>query len=832
MLYKPINATPNMTNIDVSDGNFEFKADVPGKEITGSVITINDVEKNDIIGRVITDNSKNNIPPSHLICRDGNSYIQKYDYLQDFDAKNNNKNFDVFYQSDNTELFKSLSNGKEYSWNTLYWNENDKPQNKYFRKNRRVWNSLEYDVVNGSYSRYSDAKGDYVFIEKTISDISNETYQGYYLGGFVFTNYTPQNGHTLEITFDEDKSKSYIVGIDYISYFKGQYSDTTFLQNTFDYTEFKKALDELIKENGNGVKINFTLRKVTLSDITDGTICLYPFYGAIEPASNATDIWNAFKPSSGGGVTVVNDYSSIEYFYNIAYIKNIKFFYPLGYGSSTGSIKPILTWNYNKSQRGNDIDGYDKITATLLPADLYQTSPDYYFNARSKPDLKINLSNGETDASNITTLNDMSAKVSLSYSQAENITLNCAQYTLYKLDNGSRIKISESPIITSEFTSAFDHTFQGLLPNSQYTAECWVMDSDGTVAQTYLNFKTSIESVSDIKEVFKNNNQFSGTVSVDCNNYSGSASLNYNFSNLNSFRTLNYTIYKKSANNSFSEFVGRQVVIDKSKSYLSGATDYNLTNFTEYEYLIQAEGWGIGQIPSDTASQRDLYIDNLYTDDSLDKMLLKKLGSEAIAVTAGKEYYTYNNNKFAAVDLSQATTLPELSDGSIYCEKVSELSHFKCLLNTNSIRTDFCGTSVLGVSLDGDIYKVNNIFISYGSLSSDTEDFQVNLQNNYVSGFGLFEKEQKGYSGNITGQKKLLLKENIRQEDWLNFINNDDKKILKDCSGRTMIIGIDSASVQPHYFPSVGQLNEVTISYHEIGSTKDMPILSLVGGIE
>ena len=123
------------------------------------------------------------------------------------------------------------------------------------------------------------------------------------------------------------------------------------------------------------------------------------------------------------------------------------------------------------------------------------------------------------------------------------------------------------------------------------------------------------------------------------------------------------------------------------------------------------------------------------------------------------------------------------------------------------------------------------MFVSAGNLSTDTDELQLNLQNNYIGGFDLFEKEQKGYSGNITGRSNILLSSNKSYDDWICFVNNNDIKILRDISGRTMVIGIDSSSIRPHHFSSEGLVNEITFSYHELGNTLNMPILETLGGL-
>ena len=143
---------------------------------------------------------------------------------------------------------------------------------------------------------------------------------------------------------------------------------------------------------------------------------------------------------------------------------------------------------------------------------------------------------------------------------------------------------------------------------------------------------------------------------------------------------------------------------------------------------------------------------------------------------------------------------------------------------TSNITPDFCGTSIMSVRKNGDIYDViENISLAI-SFSDEMSEIKLNIANEYTSGFGEWEFESKGYVGNIQSSVKGILPNGYNREKWESFLKNDEIKIYKLLDGGIYIIGIDSASIQPYYFPSEGIVNDASFSYRTLGNTRGMSI--------
>ena len=123
-------------------------------------------------------------------------------------------------------------------------------------------------------------------------------------------------------------------------------------------------------------------------------------------------------------------------------------------------------------------------------------------------------------------------------------------------------------------------------------------------------------------------------------------------------------------------------------------------------------------------------------------------------------------------------------------------------IETNPVYVDFEFSTIIGTDdLGGNI--IYNICPQM-SYSADLADLKLNIKNQYVSGFNKYETEQRGYLGNIQSSYSFILPDCLTEDEWFRFAGSDYTKIIKLSSGRNMIIGIESSSVKPNYFPSDG----------------------------
>ena len=781
MLYKPINASPNMTNIDVSN-SFSLKADIPKKTITGYRATVNNTENGE---------------QAISFCYDKTSVGGSYVFPT-------NK---ISYSPTNS----LLSNGNEYSWHLLYWNADYSSGN--------IAKIRFFNYYNNSYLGTGREKGIMLCCEGTEAEemCSGKLFcEGYYTSSQAYR--TPllcwegakdfiKIDTLYRITINED-SAYYNKGDKFAVMFSGLSSIKTrkYTYEPFDYGYQLSTIKDYAGFLDNNSFTNTWTTMIQDSSTSGG----FDIPITIERLKTTYDVDAIFSSPIGDKIKHIESISG-----NTSYSTTIQ-----------NSFCYVEFEDWDASSKKYDYANLSSNVATMLISADWQRSPDYYFFARNEPTFNIEISNGAVNTNNIIEVNDMFVSFEAKYSQPDGIDLNCVQYALYKKQDSGRIQINQSPILTNEIDVSFAYTFKGLLPSSQYSVEAWGMDDDGLVHQTFLNFNT-------VSSITANS---SCSAAVKFIPYNAAATINYTIANTETFRELHYSLYKQADNRPYSEYSGEHYIISNgyvNNDFVNGCIDYNLENFHEYKYLIQLDGWIIDSTDTIDVS-KDLLIDNLAdrTSTSNSKMLLKKFGDISFTVEENKQYYRFypTLNQFVLLETTVGETLQGSSE-IIYCEKLCSLSPVKYLLATNTIYADFCGTSILGVSSDNDCYKINDMFVSAGNLSTDTDELQLNLQNNYIGGFDLFEKEQKGYSGNITGRSNILLSSNKSYDDWICFVNNNDIKILRDISGRTMVIGIDSSSIRPHHFSSEGLVNEITFSYHELGNTLNMPILETLGGL-
>lgn len=154
----------------------------------------------------------------------------------------------------------------------------------------------------------------------------------------------------------------------------------------------------------------------------------------------------------------------------------------------------------------------------------------------------------------------------------------------------------------------------------------------------------------------------------------------------------------------------------------------------------------------------------------------------------------------------------------------------------SDIHTQFEGISILGLEKSNDVQlNILHNFNLFCYFENELSELKNEISREYLNSFGKYPKELKGNQNYISGScSGLLGKENkgeydetrFIRDEWIDFINNDSIKLYRGVDGKTMIISIDSSSVKPHYFSSVGIVNEVHFTFKEIALANQYAIFS------
>lgn len=891
MLYKPIKASPNATNIDIDDENACFEFTVPKKQITGYAINVYDNENGEFVGRVVDDVSlrPDKFPSNEGMCDFGHC-VNNSEGLQNGDSLSN-----------------LLNRGKEYTWNCQYWGKDTEisqnidvyrfygdDEGLLFQNQFVIQEDKEYNMVLTVGKNLEDnavleigmfcvddvdmkfSTGDCFYIT------SFRTHKGLYTdinGYFSFIVDADKKFGDIGACWAPDSDALWTPTIE--SCYGTTYSGSTenALHEIFNvYCDFFSAvrvfdqiMDDFLDEFPGSSKAAtgryiIKCKKATCVVPSNEFFVSYPF---------CTNFVNA---SAIGSTDFSNTLNRL--YENYWYQKNT---------TATNLISCLLTrvdkelkeydlnfWTYGKFKSEAIASYFPNLALTttepkytveradgIYNSDGFQISPDYYFNTRSTPSFSINILNRKGNASSayadIPIVNDMFATVTVDYSQAEGVELNSVQYTLYKWDGSDKTKIFESPILTNETDSTFEYTFNGLIPNGVYAIEAWGIDDDGIFQETYLKFQNACEIFNNLKEALQDTSvsemrEADLEFHAEVDNCNGTVDVFYT-GYPRAFYNLEFEVYRQVVGNNVGEFVGKRTVMNKGlfESKVVGGTDYSLENHREYKYFIKLSGSmaAVGEIfPRDKLEYTDEagherviqgYIDMSMIDyytypegtvpiDSvpIGNRLFLNFGYGYMDVSPGQTWFKYHYDTRTLElldDITEETQLEYIPGGdTVYCKYYTDLEEFDCTLETNEISTDFRSSSILSLKNNGDKYELNKYFASKATITSDDTQLQINMENNYLKGFDLFEKEQKGYVGNIVGQETIMLDLDTKCDEWIDFVNSDTVKILKTYGGKTMVVGIASSSIQPYYFPAYGELNEVSFNYREIGDVRDFPV--------
>jgi hypothetical protein len=156
------------------------------------------------------------------------------------------------------------------------------------------------------------------------------------------------------------------------------------------------------------------------------------------------------------------------------------------------------------------------------------------------------------------------------------------------------------------------------------------------------------------------------------------------------------------------------------------------------------------------------------------------------------------------------------------------------ILVATDVHVDFEGTSILGIEKNSDT-KLNilNSFNLFLHIDSSMSELKNEISREYINTFSRYPKELKGHQNYISGSCSGLLGSECNgiyeeargiRNSWNKFVNDDSIKLYRGLDGETMVISIDSSRVKPFYYPNVGLVNEVYITFKEIASASHLTI--------
>lgn len=201
-------------------------------------------------------------------------------------------------------------------------------------------------------------------------------------------------------------------------------------------------------------------------------------------------------------------------------------------------------------------------------------------------------------------------------------------------------------------------------------------------------------------------------------------------------------------------------------------------------------------------------------------------GRAKIAEYAGGGYRPKDDMKSKFIDYN----IRSEESYTYYIDVDGTLYHFE------PVKVSFENTSIIGLTKRSNIeYEITDIFnISY-YLDKSMGDLTQDMTREYVGAFSQYPKVLKGYQSSLSGtvkgllgverdnDSKHLVSVNIRKE-WLDFVTSDSLKLYRGMDGETMFISINANKIIPHHFNSSGLVNEVEMSFKQVGSANNAAI--------
>lgn len=412
----------------------------------------------------------------------------------------------------------------------------------------------------------------------------------------------------------------------------------------------------------------------------------------------------------------------------------------------------------------------------------YNISPTYYFRTKQPPDLAIKYDSKIRDVDGGLYLGDTKCKFGLDYSSQQN-EINYYYLYLYVFNPKTYdwvLKEKSGFLYSTEET----HEFVGFMDGQKYKICGVCVDNDGDewVANDIIfTVDNSALSVYDIPAKF---NDEDTTIEIFLDNVLSvykNASLEF------------YRVHKSDVSPyDVLEYAGGGLCKTGGENGLNGDTTYihdgNIVSYNKWcDYNIRND------------SYYDYYVRVEY---------------------AGRNYDIENNPV----------------DATANCNIVGDEASLGVdfILVRPNIHTSFKGTSILGLEKKSEtlvgIVQSFNLFYRF---ENEMNELNNELSRDYINSFNKYPRELKGQQNYISGQYSGLLgyeEDGVYIEPkgikdlWNEFINDETIKLYRGVDGETMIISIESSRVKPEYYPNIGLVNSVNLTFKEIESTRKYAI--------
>ena len=402
----------------------------------------------------------------------------------------------------------------------------------------------------------------------------------------------------------------------------------------------------------------------------------------------------------------------------------------------------------------------EETIVNIYPNANYNISPDYYFRCKAEPTISIKSTSDikedteTTDLGNITKnkLYDIESDFKVEFTPGENCTdMNYYQLHYYiKSDNDDYVLVEKSNKL---FPNDVGYSYKGFVDSGSYKVVAICVDNDGDEWTEELCFDVSYDiknSKNIVNYVSFNDDDYSIKVNIENMISESFGKENDNVSVL----PYSFKIYKQRSGYLFADYVG------ECSSWSPKLADHNIQNDMNYTYFLKAT-----------------------KNDESDS-----LGIEGI----------YNIGEITPV---------------------------------------FVGSCIMGLKkTSNNTYQVAKVFHLNYHFNDCMHESTQELIRDYSGTFGKYQQEIKGSVNYLTGVAEGLLgyevdggyaEPNNIKNDWLEFINDDSLKLYKGMDGNTMLVSITTSKIKPRYYEEYGLVNEVNISYKQIGDTNNIAIYDL-----
>lgn len=403
----------------------------------------------------------------------------------------------------------------------------------------------------------------------------------------------------------------------------------------------------------------------------------------------------------------------------------------------------------------------EETIVNIYPNANYNISPDYYFRCKAEPTISIKSTSKikevpeTTDLGDITKnkLYDIESDFKVTFKPGENCTdMNYYQLHYYiKSDNDDYVLVEKSNKL---FPDDAGYSFKGFVNGGSYKVVAICVDNDGDEWTEELCFDVSYD--------IKNSGNIINCVRFNEDDYSIKVNIESLISkypdaeNIDSDLPYSFKIYKQRKGYLFADYVG------ECSSWSPKLADHNIQNDMNYTYFLK-----VAKKVEDDSS--DLDIEGIY--------------------------------------------------------------------NIGEITPVFVGSCIMGLKkTSNNTYQVAKVFHLNYHFNDCMHESAQELIRDYSGTFGKYQQEIKGSVNYLTGVAEGLLgyevdggyaEPNNIKNDWLEFINDDSLKLYKGMDGNTMLVSITTSKIKPRYYEEYGLVNEVNISYKQIGDTNNIAIYDL-----